>query len=182
MISPLPWLLDWPPSRVAIAVFLLATAFSVGTLIAFDGVVGDDIGDGNVTVHSTDLTVRLNDEFEFPDTGGDGVQTCLGVGTPGDRINVVGAVTVHVPYEGEGSDPDSLTVLVSLAHTEETTTTTVEGTGNRTADVFWLLEDDETLSVGDTATVQIRVRDGDATLASANRSVPVVEDSRRYEC
>jgi hypothetical protein len=183
VMNVLPWLLDWPPSPAAVGVFLLVTAFSVGTLVLFGGVTGD-LTSENVTVAATDITVRLNDDYDFPDTGNGSVQTCLGVGTPGDSISVLGDVTVDIPA---GRDPDStgegpLTVVVSLAHTEEATTQTVERTGNVTVDVFWLLDDDETLSVGDTTRLQIYVRAGAETLADATREVTVEEGSRSYEC
>ena len=175
-MNVLPWLLDWPPRRATVGVFLLVTVFSVGTLVVFGGVT-DEITTDNVTVESTDFTVRLNDEFSFPDTNGS-VQTCLGSGTPGDRINVVGSVTVDSPE----SRAAPLDVVVSLGHTDDSTTQSVESGRPATADVFWLLDDDETLSVGGTATVEVRVTDGDATLSSATRTVPVTNDSRTYDC
>ena len=174
----LPWLLDWPPSPASVVVFLLVTAFSVGTLVAFGGVT-DEITAENVTVEETDLSVRLNDERSLPDTNGT-VQTCLSSGTPGDSISVIGDVTVDVPAD-RGRDAEFV-VAVSLAHTEETTTASVEGTGRRTADVFWLLDDDETLAVGETARLQVRVRDGGSTVASVTREVTVENGSRSYDC
>lgn len=49
-------------------------------------------------------------------------------------------------------------------------------------DVFWVIEDDETLSVGDTAGVRVRVREGGSTVADTTRTVPVSDDSRSYDC
>jgi len=62
-------------------------------------------------------------------------------------------------------------VVVGLAHTDETTAEPVEGTGTGqvTVDVFWILDDDETLS-------------GDSTVASTTRAVTVENDSRSYDC
>ena len=153
------------------------TAFSVGTLVAFGGVT-DEITRENVTVDATDLSVRLNDEAGFPDVG-EGVQTCVGSGTPPDSVAVVGDLTVGVPADTPGGP---LTVAVSLAHTEETTAATVEGSGDLTRDVFWVLDDDETLSVGGTATLQVWVRSGESTLAGTTRTAPVENDSRSYDC
>ena len=115
----LPWLLDWPPSRAAVATFLVLTAVSVGTLIAFGGVT-DEITRENVTVDATDVSVRLNDEGAVPDLG-EGVQTCLASGTPPDSVAVIGDVTVAVPAEGTRNYPGEgpLTVAVSLAHTDQ---------------------------------------------------------------
>jgi hypothetical protein len=178
----LPWLLDWPPSRGAVAAFLVLTAASVGTLVAFGGVT-DEITRENVTVDATDVSVRLNDEGGIPDLG-EGVQTCLASGTPPDSVAVIGDVTVTVPAEGtrnySGSGP--VTVAVSLAHTDETTTETVEGSGEATRDIFWIIEDDETLSVGGTATLQVRVQSGDSTLAETTRTAPVENGTRSYDC
>ncbi|MFC7132112.1 MULTISPECIES: hypothetical protein [Salinibaculum] len=179
-MNPLPWLLDWPPRPATVAVTLLLTVFSVGTLVVFGGVV-DDIESENVTVESMDLSVRLNDESSIP--SGDGsVQTCLGSGTPGDRISVLGDVTVDVPPGWDGPADGSLTVAVSLGHTDEATTQSVPSEGTETVRVFWLLEDDETLSAGDEATVQVSVRTDDATVATATRPVTVEASSRSYDC
>ena len=177
----LPWLLDWPPSPATVAVFLVLTAFSVGTLVAFGGVT-DQITDENVTVAETDLSVRLNDELDIPSTNGS-VETCLASGTPGDSILVVGDLTVDAPASGTGKhSPDRpLAVVLGLAHTEQTTTEQVDGTGG-TTDVHWVVEDDETLAIGDEATVQIRVRSGGTTVATATRAITVEEGSRSYDC
>lgn len=181
-MNVLPWLLDWPPGPAAIGVFLLVTALSVGTLVVFGGVTGEMTG-GNVTVESTDLSVRLNDDASFPESGTGTVQTCLGVGTPGDSISVLGDVTLDVPA-GPNRLPDQsrLVVAVSLVDVGETTTEPVEGTGRVTANVFLVLDDDETLSVGETATIRVRVRAEDSTVASTTRAVTVENGSRSYEC
>ncbi|MEF8757150.1 MAG: hypothetical protein V5A33_02825, partial [Halobacteriales archaeon] len=92
-MSVLAWLLRWPPSRGTVVVFLVLTAFSVGSLAAFGGLVDDDTQE-NVTVEATDLTVRLNDEIEFPEGGNDSVRTCVGMWTPGDSVFVTGEVTL----------------------------------------------------------------------------------------
>lgn len=179
----LPWLLDWPPSRGSVVVFLLLTVFSVGTLVVFGGVT-DDIARENVTVESANLSVRLNDEFEYPDVGTGTVQGCLASGTPGDRVSLTGDVTVGIPAD-TGSTADSsgdLSVVVSLARVAETTAAPVSGTGQVTVDIFWIFDDDETLSVGDSATVRIRVRRPDETLATATRTVTVENGSRSFEC
>jgi hypothetical protein len=177
----LPWLLDWPPSPAKIVAFLLLTAASVGTLVAFGGVT-DRIADENVTVADADLTVRLNDETNIPDTNGT-VQTCLGSGTPGDSVAVLGDVTVDAPAAGtENHSTDRpLTVVVGLPETGETTTQTVEGSGG-TADVFWTFEDEEVLSAGETTTLRVRVRSGETTVATATQSVTIENDTRSYDC
>ena len=182
-MNVLPWLLDWPPRPAAIAAFLLLSAFTAGTLVAFGGVT-DEITRENVTVEATDLTVSLNDEGEFPDAGTGTVQTCLASGTPGDRISVLGDVTVGIPTEGyrDAAERGELTVAVSLAHTAENTTMAVTRTGRTTSDVFWMFDDDETLSVGDTASVQVRVRAAGETVADAIHSVTVEDGLRSYDC
>lgn len=176
-MNVLPWLLNWPPSRGAVAAFLLLTAFSAGTLVLFGGVT-DQMTQENVTVDASDVAVRLNDEQSYPDTG-DGVQTCLASGTPGDSVSVQGDVVLDVPAE---MDDERLTVVVSLAHTAETTTDTVEGSGREYADVFWVFEDDETLAAGENATLEVTVSTDSETVARATRSVRVEADSRTYDC
>jgi hypothetical protein len=93
-------------------------------------------------------------------------------------------VTVSVPTEEhrDRGDERRLTVAVSLGHTEETTTANVTGSGRATRDVFWLLDDDETLSVGDTTTLQVHVREAGSTLANATRPITVENGSRSYDC
>jgi hypothetical protein len=95
---------------------------------------------------------------------------------------VVGNVLVHVPSGDAWNGRERLTVVVSLAHTGEATTTTIEGTGRETARIFWLLNDDETLSAGETTQLQIRVRSEGETLARTTRTVTVENDSRTYDC
>lgn len=182
-MNVLPWLLDWPPSPATVGLFLVVTAFSVGTLVVLGGVT-DDRADGEVTVESVDLAVRLNDETDLPETGEDTVQTCLGIGVPGDSVAVLGDVTVDVPADRDRAwaDERRMVVVVGLDRLGETTTRVVDGTGRLRTDVFWVLEDDETLAVGETATLRVRVRSAGSTLASANRTVTVEEGSRSYEC
>ncbi|WEL20818.1 hypothetical protein [Halorhabdus sp. BNX81] len=182
-MNSLPWLLDWPPSRGTIAVFVVLTAFSVGTLVLFGGVT-DEATAENVTIESTDLTVRLNDEVTFPDVENDSVQTCMGYGTPGDSISVLGDVSVRIPAERTRVDAETaqLTLAVSLDHTAERTTQTLARTGSVTADVFWILDDDETLAVNETAGVEISVLSGNSTVANSTTSIPVKKGTRTYDC
>ena len=180
-MSPLPWLLDWPPSRAALAAFLLLTALSSGTVLLFGGGF-DDGASETVTVESTDLTVRLNDGVDYPDATNGSVQTCVAVGTPGDSVSVLGDVTVDVPPERGLAGDRHLTVAVSLGHTDATDTGTIEGPGTVTRDVFWVFADDETLSVGDTARLQIRVRSEGETVANATREVTVENGTRSFDC
>jgi hypothetical protein len=182
-MSVLAWILRWPPSRGTVVVFLVLTAFSVGSLVAFGGHVHDDTGE-NVTVEATDLTVRLNDEIDFPEGGNGSVRTCVGMGTPGDAISVAGTVTFDVPREWErhGSDGRELVLVVTLAHTDETITSSVSRTGQVRTQVFGLLDDDETLSPGDTGTLVLRVRHDGSIVATATRTITVEEGTRTYDC
>lgn len=182
-MNVLPWLLDWPPSRFRVGFFLFVTLFSVGTLAVFGGITDETAGE-NVTIESTDVTVRLNDETSYPDDATESVQTCLASGTPGDSISVLGDVVVAVPPERdrESDAEGDLTIVVSLAHTDETTTERIEASGTETMDVFWILEDDETLAVGDTAQLQVRVRTETSTVSSVTRLVPVRNGTRSFDC
>lgn len=180
-MNVLPWLLDWPPSRGTVAVFLLVTTASVGTLVVFGGVT-DEIAAENVTVDASDVTVRLNDEMSVPDGNGS-VQTCLGSGTPGDSVSVIGDVHVEVPANGDRAyERDELAVTVRLERVGEVATSTIEGTGRETIDVFAVQDDEGTLAVDETATLRIRASSGDSTVVDANRSVDVENDSRSYSC
>jgi hypothetical protein len=179
-VNLLPWLLDWPPSRGTVAVFLLLTTFSAGTLVLFGGVT--EPAGGNVTVETSDVSVRLNDQQStIPDVENGTVHTCLGSGTPPDSILVVGDVTVDVPPELV-REHGELSLAVSLAHTDQTTTETVTEAGQTTESLFWRLSDDETLSVDETARLQVRVRAGGEVLAEMARPTTVEEGSRSYDC
>jgi len=179
----LPWLLDWPPNRGTIAVFVVLTAFSVGTLVLLGGVT-DEITAENVTIESTDLSVKLNDEIDFPDVEDDSVQTCMGYGTPGDSISVLGDVSVRIPAERTRTDAraEQLTLAVSLDHTSERTTQPLTRTGDVTTDVFWILDDDETLSVNETAQLVVSVESAESTLANRTTAIPVKNGTRTYDC
>jgi len=174
-VNLLPWLLDWPPSRGAVVAFLLVTAFSVGSIAVFGGVV-EDADTDEVTVESTELALLLNDEFDPPETNGS-VATCFASGTPGDTVSLTGSVTVDAPSDRRGP----LEVVLSLPAADEPRTDTVEA-GGGTVDVFWLFEDDESLEPGDTATLEVSVRSGGETLVETTRSLTVEADSRNYDC
>ncbi|WP_411965947.1 hypothetical protein [Haloferax sp. YSMS24] len=177
-MNVLPWLLDWPPHPLSIVLFLLVTAFSVGTLVLFGGVV-DDASTDEVTIDAVDVSVRLNDEVQYPDTENGSIQTCLASGTPGDSVSILGDVTVDIPHD---FDTWPLVVDVRLAPIGETSTTSVDETGTQGIDIFWLVEDDETLSVGDTATLQVRVRADGETITDSTRELTVQNDTRTYDC
>lgn len=182
-MSLLPWLLEWPPSRGSIALFVVVTALSVGTIVVLGGgFVGPEAGP--VTVESIDVSVTLNDEVEYPPGANGSVQTCVASGPPGDTVLVRGDVVVDVPAEDRWttSGERPVAVTVSLAHTDEATTETVTGPGRETRAVFWLLEDDESLSVNGTATVQVRVQEAGSTVANGTETVAVQEGTRHYDC
>jgi hypothetical protein len=181
-VNLLPWLLDWPPRPAAVVAFLLVTAFSVGTLIVLGGAVAPPSGE-NVAVESVDLAVRLNDADGFPSVGNGTVVACLGAGTPRDSVSVIGDVTVEVPPGGPpGHRGERLLVDVTLDDTGERTARSIEETGRVTTGVFWILEDDETLSVGEPTRLRIRVRAEGETIAETGRTVTVENGTRTYDC
>ena len=170
-------MLNWPPSRGTIAVFLVVSVASLGTIVVLGGVT-DTQPEKNITVSATELSVELNDEVEYPDTNGT-VETCLGSGTPGDHLGVLGDITVTIPADRAVTPRE---VIVRLDDRWNRTVETIEDSGEVTTDVFWVFADDETLSVGDTTTVEISVREQDSTVATASRTVSVENGSRSYDC
>jgi hypothetical protein len=178
-VNLLPWLLDWPPRPAAVAAALLVTLLSVAT-VATAGLVLDTPDDETATVETVDLTLRLNDDVEFPDTNGT-VRSCMASGTPGDSISVLGDVTVEVPPD-VSQRGRALTLGLTVTETGQRTAYEVDESGTVTTDVFWLAEDDETLAVGDTVRLRIELRRGDALLANATERLPVQEGDRRYDC
>jgi len=173
----LPWLLHWPPSRRMVAVFLIITAASLGTIVVLGGVT-DTQSNGNITVSDVNLSLRLNDDTSFPDTNGT-VETCLGSGTPGDHLSVLGEITVRIP---PAQNDNTHAVVLELNQTWNRTVGTIEDEGSVTKDVFWLLEDDETLSVGDTTSVEIHVQERGTTAVSRGLSMSIENGSRSYDC
>lgn len=174
----LPWLIAISRGRRAVAgAIVLAVVGVVAGLYVAGGLPAEQAPD-HATVEAVDLDLRLNDEMDWPDGPNGTVRSCLASGTPGDRVGVYGEVSVHLPTDIE-TDPHLAIELSDLARTR---TVTLADRGQITHDVFWLLEDDETVSVGDWTTVVISIRSSEETLASTNRSVIVENDSRTYEC
>lgn len=170
-LNPLYWLLHWPPTRKQVLGFvvvgLLAAVVLLGPLF-----VGLDLSGNSAAVETVDVNVSLNDEFTPPE-GSTGVVDCITFGTPWDTVRITGSVEVYAP-------DDDAAVVVSLAGFEESTVDPVEDAGFQETQVLWSLEDDETLTVGETATLQVRVRSGGETLAATNRTVPVEEGTLNY--
>jgi hypothetical protein len=160
-----------------IAVYLIVTAASLGTIVALGGVAHTQ-SNGNITVSGVELSVRLNDETDFPDTNGT-VETCLASGTPGDHLSVIGEITINTPANRSDTPRE---VILQLSQMHNRTVGTIEDRGNVTTDVVWVLRDDETLSVGDTTPVNIRVQEHGRTVATTTFTVPVEKGSRTYDC
>lgn len=172
----LPWLLDWPPTRRQIAVFLVITVFSLGSIAVLGGMTGLD-SDGNVTITETDLALDLNENTDIPDTNGS-VETCIGSGPLPGHLSVTGEITADIPAGGDTPRE----VVLRVNDTENRTVETIESEGEVTVDVFWSRDADGTLSVGDTASVDIWVVEQGTAVASTTTSVPVENGSRSYDC
>lgn len=159
------------------------STLSVGT-IAMMGGVADDPASENVTVEDIDLAVSLNDEASYPGGANGTVQTRLASGTPSDSVSILGDVVVDVPgSDNRGrSSGRQLRVTVNLTEMSETTSQSVTGTGGVRSDVSWLIDDDETLAVGDMVTLRVTVHDERGRVATATDNVTVQEDSRTYDC
>jgi len=178
-VNLLPWLLDWPPRPAAVGAFLLLTAFSVGTLVLFAPVT-DQITPDEATVEASNVSVHLNDEITMPDIENGTVTTCMASGTPGDHLTVRADVLVETPMEdGESSAYD---VELAIGTGSMTTTEPVQQTGRERVDVFWVVRDDESLSVGDTADVHVRLRESGTAIATTTRRVTVENSRRSYDC
>jgi len=179
VVNLLPWLLDWPPRPASVLAFLLLTAFSVGTLVLFAPVT-DRINPDEATVEASNVSVHLNDEVTMPDTENGTVATCVASGTPGDHLTVRADVLVETPMDDGGDSPYD--VEVSIGTDSKTTTEPVRQTGRERVSVFWVARDDESLSVGDTADVRVRLRESGTVVDTATRAVTVEEGSRSYDC
>ncbi|MFC7176285.1 hypothetical protein [Halosegnis marinus] len=176
-MSFLSWLLA-RPARAVVAlgfVVLLVAAAGLGTVA-----MADRQADG-ASVEATDVSVRLNDEFDPPDTNGT-VEDCFASGTPGDSVGVYGDVTVEVPVSWRYGDSTELTVAVSLPATDATTENTVDADGTETVEVFAVFDDDETLAVGEETTLAVEVFADGERVAAATRTVTVEEGTRTYDC
>ncbi|MDG5777430.1 hypothetical protein VB773_21800 [Haloarculaceae archaeon H-GB2-1] len=175
----LPWLLDWPPRPASIIVFLLLTAFSVGTLVLFAPVT-DQINPDDATVEATNVSVHLNDEVTMPDIENGTVETCISSGTPGDHMTVRADILVETPMEG--SEDSNYDVEVSIGNSSKTTTEPVQQTGRERVNVFWVVRDDESLTVDETADIHVRLRESGTVVASSTRTVTIEKGSRSYDC
>lgn len=173
----LPWLIHWPPSGRMIAVFLVVSAASLGTIVVLGG-MPDTQSNENVSVSDVDISIRLNDETAYPDTNGT-VETCIGRGTPGDHLSILGEVGVQIPPD---QNSDTHVVVLELNETWTQRVGETDDKGDITMDVFWMVEDDETFSVGDTATVEVRVQEPETTITSKTLSMPIENGSRSYDC
>ncbi len=175
----LPWLLDWPPRPATVVAVLLVTALGVGTLVLF-APLADPAGPDEAALELSEASVHLNDEIEIPD-GGDGtVAGCRSSGTPGDHLLVRADVVVETPPDWGGDA--GYDVAVRLPDTAQTTTEPVDDTGRERVEVVWLAPDDETLSVGDTAELLVRLRESGTPVANATRTVTVEAASRSFDC
>jgi len=179
VVNLLPWLLNWPPRPAAVVAFLFVTAFSVGTLVLFAPVT-DQINPDEATVEASNVSVHLNDEITVPDIDNGTVATCVASGTPGNHLTVRADILVETPMEGGDGTPYD--IEVSIGNDSRTTTESVQQTGRERSDVFWVVRDDESLSVGDTANIHIRLRESDSVVATATRAVSVEKGNRSYDC
>ncbi|MFC4549932.1 MULTISPECIES: hypothetical protein [Halorussus] len=175
----MPWLLNWPPRPASIVAFLFVTAFSVGTLILFAPIT-NQISPDEPSVEVSNVSVHLNDEIRIPDVGNGTVAKCIASGTPGDHVTVRADIVVETPLEdGDGPKYD---VEVSIDNTTKTTTEPVQRTGRERVNVFWVVRDDEALSVGKPAEIRVRLRESSTVVANATRTVTVEKERRSYDC
>lgn len=137
----------------------------------------------NVTVAVDGVDLRLNDELDLPPTNGS-VETCVASGTPGDSVSLLGDVIVTIPPDrlpdvGE-SDPR---VVFTLEALDATRRDRIDPAGATSLDLFWILDDDETLSVGAETTLTIRVETADGEpLRETTRTLTVRDGERTYDC
>lgn len=179
VVNLLPWLLNWPPRPAAVIAFLFVTAFSVGTLVLFAPVT-DQINPDEATVEASNVSVHLNDEITMPDMENGTVATCVASGTPGDHLTVRVDILVETPMEDGGGSPYD--IEVSIGNDSKTTTEPIQQTGRERVNVFWVVRDDESLSVGETADIHIRLREAGSVVATATRAVTVKKGRRSYDC
>jgi hypothetical protein len=128
------------------------------------------------------LDVRLNDEIDLPPANGS-VETCVASGTPGDSVSLFGDVIVTIlpgrlPDVGE-SDPR---VMFTLETLDATRRDRIDPAGATSLDLFWILDDDEMLSVGTETTLTIRVETADGEpLRETTRTLTVRDGERTYD-
>lgn len=75
-----------------------------------------------------------------------------------------------------------LVLVVSLAHTDETITKSVSNTGRVQTQVFGVLADEETLSPGETETLERRVRHHGSIVANTTWTITVGVGTRTDDC
>jgi hypothetical protein len=131
------------------------------------------------TIESLSLDLALNDEFadDYPDAG-NGTVTCTSVGPPADTVQVRLDATVADNGEG-GSEPAVYVVAVRVGDREGTTDVRVPSGGRESVRTLLLIEDDETVTAGETATVSVALRREGETDDSTTRTVPVTARDQR---
>jgi hypothetical protein len=178
-VDLLPWLLDWPPRRATIAIFLVVTVFSVGTLVLFAPVT-DQINPDEATIEVTNVSVQLNDDITIPEGDNGTVQECVSSGIPGDHLAVRADVSITTPLEESDDSPYDLEVVVR--DSAQRTTESIEQTGREQTDLFWVVSDDESLSVGETAEMRFRLRKSGTVVDNVTRIATVQNGTRSYDC
>jgi hypothetical protein len=167
----------------AVGLLLLAALAGVVVLGGPTGELSGAAPEDPVTVAVDGLELRLNDEIDLPSTNGS-VETCVASGTPGDSVSLLGDVLVTIPPDrlpavGE-SDPR---VVFTLEALDTTRRDRIDPAGTTGVDLFWILNDDETLSVGAETTLTIRVETADGEpLRETTRTLTVREGERTYDC
>lgn len=142
--------------------------------------VTDQINPDEATVEASNVSVHLNDEITIPDMEDDTVATCIASGTPGDHLTIRADILVETPMEDGDDSPYD--VEVSIGNDSKTTTEPIQQTGRERVDIFWVARDDESLSVGDTADIRIRLRESGTVVDTATRAVTVTKGRRSYDC
>jgi len=147
------------------AVLFLATA----GIYAF--VLG---GSGGAAVEDVTVDVTLNDEISEGLIEG-GSRSCMGVGPPPDHFVVTVQATIYDEWSGRYVSQSSYEFVVQMNGKTRSRNITVIDSGTEEVNEFVTIEDDESISPGENATVKVSLEKGGDVIDSVRKTVTVKE-------
>lgn len=160
---------------------VLACVLTFATIAGL-GLLALGIGGGAASIEEASVRVTLNDELtgEGLDTGEDGVATCTTVGPPPDHLSVSLDGTIDSPTDAGYDATATYDLVVRLGNATDRRQVRVGEGASEHLTVPFLLEDDETVTPGDEATVTVSLVHDGRTVDAVERTATVRESN--LEC
>jgi len=159
--------------------YVYIVAGSLALSVLWFGTSYFTLGATGGSIQDISLDVSLNDEMsESTFQGGSGVGTC--VGSPPDHfaVDIEGTVDLNTP-EGRYVTSTTYAVEARIGENTETKNVTASVDGERQVQDILMIEDDESVSPGERATVTVSLEHDAETLDSVTRNVTAKERNMR---